>query len=341
MRMVWTVLSPRRFPPVVAEITHPSQGQPITLQSETGFTADAWDTGVGTSNGDGINRVSLILLDPSGNIVRNQNEGSVAYCLWGGDAPCATMPDSLWNSLPNGTYTISAWSRSGVTWAWSPEDLVTFEINRNLPTATVTNTATNTPTVTPTPTPTETPCPVPICTATPTATVTDTPPPTNTATNTATVTPTPTKTSTPTITPTPTGTVTPPPTPTATSPPTSTPVCPIYGTVLQVNGDLLSWTLQNNSLDPYEIASIFIIWDDGPPTPQLTDITMQGTTIWSGGPLGSPASINSGWSGSAADRTILGGTSKTQQFSFTKDLKNTGFFVAVTFLNGCTVSGSR
>ncbi|HLF87308.1 MAG TPA: TadE family protein, partial [Anaerolineales bacterium] len=163
------------IPLVVAEITDPNNGEVITNQNQTKFEVDAWDTGVGTQNGDGINRVHIVILDPDGNVVQNRNDNSAPFCAWGGASPCPKMSQTDWDSLVNGTYTMIAWGRSSVTASWSAPDQITFILDRTLPTPTPTRTATPTPTRTSTPTKTATVCPVPICTATPTPTKTKTP----------------------------------------------------------------------------------------------------------------------------------------------------------------------
>ncbi len=222
--------------PVEVEIVEPPvDGTTLTDQSQTRHEAWGWDTGVGLSNGDGVRRIRFELYDPNGNRIVNRSEYVIRYCAYGGGSPtCNLMPDWMWNSLINGTYTLRA-RTEGNSGVWSYWEERTFLISR-APTATPTITLT--PTITPTPsntpippTPTITPTgatstptntsipPTPTRTNTPKPTNTNTPPPPPTATRTRTPTP-------PVIPPTPTNTSGPPvttPPPTATSTPTPTP----------------------------------------------------------------------------------------------------------------------
>jgi hypothetical protein len=213
--------------PVYVEIVDPeTNGQVITSQSDTDFEAIAWDTGVGSTNGDGISRVYFQIYDPNGNRILNRSEGVPAYCAYSGNGPCGEMYDGTWNSLINGTYTIMARARA-YTGVYSPWVEKTFIINRP---PTQTPTITLTPTITPTPTISATPAPPTITPtgATPTRTPTPLPSRTPTRTPTATEKPTDTPTIPPTVTPIPSNTSVPPPTstnppPTNTQPATHTP----------------------------------------------------------------------------------------------------------------------
>ncbi len=135
------------IPVVVVKIINPVEHQVFGNfdQSKTGFEAVAWDTGVGTHNGDGIERVHLVILDSNGTeiVSANRQDTIAPYCMWGSASPCPNMPTSLWNSLPNGIYTMIAWGKSSVTASWSAPYVVQFKLLRTLPR----------PTVTPTPTP--------------------------------------------------------------------------------------------------------------------------------------------------------------------------------------------
>jgi hypothetical protein len=204
--------------PIYVEIIVPAaNGAPITQQDQTRFEAIAWDTGMAAVNGNGINRVYFELYDPNGNRIINRSEGVVAYCGNGGNTPCPMMPNWMWNSLINGTYTLRV-RASGVSGVYSPWVSKTFTINRP---------PTQTPTITLTPTITRTPTRTLVPSATSTA-PTNTPRPTRTPPNTATVTPTrtPKPTNTPTVPPTATRipSRTPVPPPSSTAPPaTATP----------------------------------------------------------------------------------------------------------------------
>lgn len=152
----------------LVEAVIPTDGAPITSIDQTDFEAFAWDIGVGITNGEGINQVHLLFWDTNGNVLANRIDSSLPYCVWGNQSPCPIMSQALWDSLPDGTYTMVAWGQSSVTQSWSAPAQLTFTIDRPDPA-----TATPTPTETPTPTPTLTETPIP-----PTSTHTPSPTPT-------------------------------------------------------------------------------------------------------------------------------------------------------------------
>ncbi|MCB9135968.1 MAG: pilus assembly protein [Anaerolineales bacterium] len=343
------------IPLVNAWIIKPNNGDTITNINQTKFEVGANDTSQGNPNGSGIELVHYAVVDANGSLITASaaTDDTQPYCVWGLQSPCPKMPDALWNSLPNGTYTLIAWGQSSVTYSWSAPAQVTFTLSRDLPTPTptftptITPTRTNTPTVTPTRTPTQTPtptntvCPVPICTATPTptdtktATPTKTPKPSNTPTVTKTSTLTPTTTLTPTVTKTQT------PIPTGTPAPTATPVCPVYASPYTVTNNKLSFQITNNSGEDYIISTLFLSWPDTA-TQNLVGIDLAGNTFWSGNQATSPFSGNqSSWSGSPADRTIPPYSSRTITFTFTEDLPPYSYFTLISFTNGCSISISN
>jgi hypothetical protein len=127
----------------------------ISDRSDTQFQALAWDPEVGTSDGDGINRVRFEIIgpSPSTNTRHTQSEYSAGYCTFGGNNPCNQMSQSLWDSLPNGTYTIRAQARAN-DGRYSVWDEVDFIIDKPpTPTSTETEIATDTPTPAPSRTP--------------------------------------------------------------------------------------------------------------------------------------------------------------------------------------------
>ena len=208
-------------------------------------------------------------------------------------------------------------------------------------TITPTPTRTSTPTPTATPTFTETPTNTPTSTQTPTVTITpiisltpsNTPTVTQTPTNTPTLTPTPTRT----VTPTPTQTPTPTRTPTPTITPTPTPACAISASPISRSGAKFDFTLSNIGSQDLTITSLTIDWVDSPPSQRLQTITLNNVTIWSGADNSPNTFISSGWSGSAGDRTISGGQSKTMRVSFKKTVRSPNT-VTITFNTGCPAS---
>jgi hypothetical protein len=201
------------------EIVVPStDGNLIPSIDQTRFEAEAWDPDVGMNNGDGIQRVEFRIRNSGGGTVFSSNEYNAAYCVFGGNGPCNTMGTSLWDSLPNDTYTIYARAHAidGRKSVW---DTRTFVMNRA---PTPTPTITNTPTITPTPTVTSTP----------------------------TITRTPTRTTTPSITPTPSNT----PIPTWTPSITPTPDCDdIQVMSIWIDGDNIKVNVRN-----YNPVTVFL-----------------------------------------------------------------------------------
>ena len=240
------------------------------------------------------------------------------------------------NIVPSSTVTIGSGNTS--TWAADynnvPELYGAFTItlqfgsctvsaSTDVPTPTATSTPTNTrtPTVTPTPTNTGTP------TRTPTRTTTPLPTRTGTATNTPTVTRTPTST------------------PISSPTPTETPNCPLAGSAFRVIGNKVTWNLENRSLaGTFQISQITVQWPTSVPDPGLTDINLDTTPIWSGGPItGGSTTISGGWSGSAGDRSILPGETLGIELIFDQNLVTGGgnnVFVVISFTNGCSVIGN-
>lgn len=166
-----------RFPLQVANpgqlrvrITTPSvNGQTITSLEETRFQAEAWDTTVGTNNGDGIAAVAFEIYDPDNKYIFGSIDYTKSYCTFQGDGPCepmaprpgfTTIPD--FSSLPNGLYTLRARAQGNTApnaGLWSVWVSINFIINKPTPTVTLTPTQT----LTPTPTQTMTPTLVPDC----------------------------------------------------------------------------------------------------------------------------------------------------------------------------------
>jgi hypothetical protein len=106
---------------VVVNITVPDvDGAVITNDSQTRFEARAWDTSVGTTNGDGIIHVNFWFSGPRnlGHPAGNPRvENSVRYCAFSGTGTCNHMGGGLLSSLPSGIYTmyVQATGVSGVS----------------------------------------------------------------------------------------------------------------------------------------------------------------------------------------------------------------------------------
>lgn len=169
------------IPEVVAWVYKPSDGETITAVNYTNFEIRAFDTGIGNTNGAGIDMIHYQMIESNGNTVFDTatTDTSPPYCVWGPQSPCPLMDPIFWDSLPNGAYTLIAWARSAETFSWSAPAQVTFYLARYPPSATPTMTPSPTGTQTPVRTrfPTNTPTPFPAATDTPTPTTSETPVP--------------------------------------------------------------------------------------------------------------------------------------------------------------------
>jgi hypothetical protein len=93
-----------------------ADGADISNNSETKFEAQAWDTAVGTTNGDGIINVNFWFTFAGGPIPPLPDAGSpevqlaVRYCAFTGGGTCSTINGhygvGTFSSLPFGTYTM-------------------------------------------------------------------------------------------------------------------------------------------------------------------------------------------------------------------------------------------
>jgi hypothetical protein len=93
------------------ELTVPEDGALITSQSGTNFQVVAYDTDYGTSNGDGVKKVTFEIYDPSNNRRLNYTDSSALYCAFTGTDSCAEWQKSSgsswrWDQVVNGTYRI-------------------------------------------------------------------------------------------------------------------------------------------------------------------------------------------------------------------------------------------
>lgn len=131
--------------PTVVTIFKPTNNQVISNRAQTAFEAKAYDLTVGSSNGSGIERVKSIIRNASGTIIRDYEDTSAPYCLWGTQSPCPQMGTTIWNSLTNGAYTMTAQAKSSIDGTWSNIVETTFSISKTGPSPT--------PTPTPLPTP--------------------------------------------------------------------------------------------------------------------------------------------------------------------------------------------
>jgi hypothetical protein len=213
------------------------------------------------------------------------------------------------------------------------------------------STATSTRTSQPSKTPTKTNVPQPSSTATPTAT--NVPGPSNTPTPSQTsVTPptnTPTSETPPSATPSPTSTVPPPPTDTPVPPPTNTPVpppptdtpvpaCALSANINNLTGNKVDVQLQNQGADAATVTRVVIDWPVN--NEELKEVSMGGSTIWSGTENSPPTTLTQ-WSGGAAARQVNASSTEVLRFTFKRSADPTGYAISVTFDNGCSATAKR
>jgi hypothetical protein len=93
---------------LVVQIVVPSDGASVSSPAETNFRAIAYDSAVGTNDGDGITSMdfNIALISGSGNYGHNRSDTAVPYCAYGGSGGCPTIPN--WASMDPGTYRLSA-----------------------------------------------------------------------------------------------------------------------------------------------------------------------------------------------------------------------------------------
>jgi hypothetical protein len=102
---------------VVVQFINPAtDGVTVTNNSQTDFEVWAWDTAVGTTNGDGIDHINFwftyggLPVSPLPDAGFPQTESAVWYCAFTGDGPCSTMNahfgSDVFGGLSPGTYTM-------------------------------------------------------------------------------------------------------------------------------------------------------------------------------------------------------------------------------------------
>lgn len=122
------------IPNVNIDITVPGiDGVTITNLTQTRFEASAWDTTVGTNNGDGIQQVEFEITGPGGILVIVSTEFFVAYCAFGANGPCDVWDASAstsFASAPDGVYTIRARALSDLG-IYTPWETRTFTLAKS------------------------------------------------------------------------------------------------------------------------------------------------------------------------------------------------------------------
>jgi len=111
---------------ITINVTGVSSGNTVTGVGNTRFGAIAYDEVYGSSDGDGIARVTFFLAGPGG-FSPSTVDSAAPFCEFGGTSPCNTMGNPMWASLVDGSYTltVTATSISG----GSKSVVVNFSIN--------------------------------------------------------------------------------------------------------------------------------------------------------------------------------------------------------------------
>lgn len=79
--------------------------------------AIAYDTDVGTNDGDGIRKVQFEIRSPLGSLFKGETDEDKRYCMFGGGSPCDGMDSVLQGRLVNGTYTVRARALGDFLWS--------------------------------------------------------------------------------------------------------------------------------------------------------------------------------------------------------------------------------
>jgi len=88
-------------------IVPPTDGTIITNIADTKLEAEAWDTTIGITNGDGITSITFTLYDSIGNTIHTYTDIISLYCTFAGDVVCNNSA-SVGITLPTDTYTLEA-----------------------------------------------------------------------------------------------------------------------------------------------------------------------------------------------------------------------------------------
>ena len=96
----------------------------------------------------------------------------------------------------------------------------------------------------------------------------------------------------------------------------------------------VSWAIANEDSSPVTIKAIYLKWPDS--NERLEAILLGRDTIWDQGDSTPPTYINSGWL-SSGSRVIGPDEIKRLTFRFSDSAASSGYYLEVTFNNGCTL----
>jgi hypothetical protein len=109
---------------VVVQIANPADGAAISSAAETALQVIAYDSAIGTSDGDGITSAEIRIRRPDGGFIvmskgTTQTDNTAPYCAFDDNgSTCNTMDGATFATLSPGTYTILTRARS-TSGTWS------------------------------------------------------------------------------------------------------------------------------------------------------------------------------------------------------------------------------
>ncbi|MBE7552356.1 MAG: PD40 domain-containing protein [Anaerolineales bacterium] len=136
---------------LVATIINPALGATVT--TELVFQVQAYDPGVGSTDGAGIDLVEMRIVDSKGTLVYERTEKNAAYCAFGGGEPTCLVwvfadHNNTWpNGSPveNGTYTLQAAVQAKDGRSIEVQTIIEIQLPTPTPAPTPTLTRTSTP----------------------------------------------------------------------------------------------------------------------------------------------------------------------------------------------------
>ncbi len=115
--------------------------------------------------------------------------------------------------------------------------------------------------------------------------------------------------------------------------------CQVSGSdALTFNGKVVSWKITNNGAGPQDISSIYLAWPSI--NKKEVKVKLDGVEIYSPDLAAPSATINSGWKGTVAARTIGPGKTATLTFEFESNActDQSGYTINVQFSSGCSAA---
>lgn len=115
--------------------------------------------------------------------------------------------------------------------------------------------------------------------------------------------------------------------------------CQVSGSnALAFNGKVVSWEITNSGAEPLDISSIYLAWPSI--NKKEVKVKLDGVEIYSPDLVAPSATINSGWKGTVAARTIGPGKTSILTFEFESNActDQSGYTINVQFSSGCSAN---